>query len=365
MPQSSLFAPRPAATTQQAPSSSLFSFSQPAATQQPSAAPSLFAQLPSATTPLATPFSQQQAATQPQTAGATQPFSFGGMTTAQPSAQPSFAFGQQPSAQQSFALGQPPSAMPLVCAESLSIRPPIPEALTTPRQPITAGTSLAVGGQSFSATAAAKPAEEPRRVNPRSSFRLAEQPPVSRRLAAIQPSAKALVVGESVKEGAPPILAEPQDDAGHYMVPPRESLRRMGFAQLSALPNFVVGRTGFGQIRFLAPVDLTKVALDDSFFGRVVVFERSRVTVYPEGGVETPPQGAGLNVRAEIRVDRCWPVTKADREPIRDISHPRVVELIERLKAVPDTEFRDYFPDTGTWIFRVKHFSSYAAPFEH
>jgi hypothetical protein len=38
---------------------------------------------------------------------------------------------------------------------------------------------------------------------------------------------------------------------------------------------------------------------------------------------------------------------------------PRLQAHIERLKGMPDTQFVDYLPESGTWVFRVQHFSSY------
>lgn len=188
------------------------------------------------------------------------------------------------------------------------------------------------------------------RVNPRAAFRFSEIAGSARRSAA----PKALRVDD-----APSFSAETIDDAGHYIVPPRDVLRRMGYAQLSALPGFVVGRKGVGQVRFLAPVDVTKVPLDATLFTRVVRIEPRCVTLYPEdaeGAQTTPAVGSGLNVPAEIRLEGCWPASLATREPIREMDDPHVADHVAGLRAREGATFVDYFADTGTWVFRVDHF---------
>ena len=67
------------------------------------------------------------------------------------------------------------------------------------------------------------------------------------------------------------------------------------YAQLSAVQNFTIGERGVGQVRFLQPVDLTKVSLND-IFDRIVVFEPRLITLYPDDEFaegEKPPIGSG------------------------------------------------------------------------
>lgn len=143
-----------------------------------------------------------------------------------------------------------------------------------------------------------------------------------------------------------------------YMIPSEATLRKLPYAQLCCVRNFTVGEKGIGQVRFLHPVDLTKVAIGD-IFDRIVVFEPRLVTLYPDDEFdeeEKPPAGTGLNVPAEVRLERCWCLGKADRQPIKDMGDARLQTHIERLKSMEDTQFIDYLPETGTWIFRVDHF---------
>ena len=72
-----------------------------------------------------------------------------------------------------------------------------------------------------------------------------------------------------------------------------------------------------------------------------------------------PPVGSGLNKPATIKLHGCFPLDKATKEPITDANHSAVRRKIERLRNMPETRFIDYLPETGTWVFRVEHFSRY------
>ncbi|OLL22035.1 Nucleoporin nup189 [Neolecta irregularis DAH-3] len=131
---------------------------------------------------------------------------------------------------------------------------------------------------------------------------------------------------------------------------PREALR--------SLKNFKVGRRGYGQVSFNKPVDLTDVAAIEYIPGKIIIFDSKLCTVYPDEE-EKPLVGQGLNVPATITLEGCWPFSKEDRKPITDPENRRLIQHIERLKRMNETEFVDYICDTGSWIFKVKHFSKY------
>jgi nuclear pore complex protein Nup98-Nup96 len=114
-------------------------------------------------------------------------------------------------------------------------------------------------------------------------------------------------------------------------------------------------------VRFNQPVDLSQVRSIPDIPGTIVVFELKICTVYPDESIK-PPVGRGLNVPATITLEKCWPVSKETRRPILDVENPRFIAHVERLKRQPDTEFIDYIADTGSWIFKVTHFSSYSVP---
>ena len=150
-----------------------------------------------------------------------------------------------------------------------------------------------------------------------------------------------------------------EDDGTYWTIPSMSTI--LSSRDVRAIPNFVVGRKGYGQVRFTQPVDLSQVRSIPDIPGTIVVFDLKICTVYPDEAIK-PPVGRGLNVPAIITLEKCWPVSKETRRPIIDVENPRFIAHVERLKRQPETEFIDYIADTGSWIFKVKHFSSYACP---
>lgn len=150
------------------------------------------------------------------------------------------------------------------------------------------------------------------------------------------------------------------EEGGYWTLPSMSQILSM--RDVRAVSGFVVGRKGYGQVRFLQPVDLSQVRSIPDIPGSIVVFELKICTVYPDESMK-PPEGKGLNVPAIITLEKCWPVSKETRRPILDVENPRFIAHVERLKRQPDTEFIDYIADTGSWIFKVLHFSSYDALF--
>lgn len=126
-------------------------------------------------------------------------------------------------------------------------------------------------------------------------------------------------------------------------------LRRVG--------GFVVGRKGYGSVRFREPVDVRRLVLDD-----VVCFDAvGTVEVYPEGGpAGKPPVGEGLNRPAEVTLLRVY---KRDRESGAVVRDPASVnKFVQRLKkatAEQGARFVGYEADEGAWTFVVEHFSRY------
>lgn len=162
----------------------------------------------------------------------------------------------------------------------------------------------------------------------------------------------------------------------YYTEPSLSALRTANYNELAAVHNFIVGRKGVGQIEFLEPVDLTSIGDLNDIVGGIVQIRLKEVVVYPEEDDYDPrnpkdgakrnfvpgikaKQGTGLNVPARVSLEACWPTDRATREPIKDAEHPRVKQMINKLKNKPETEFVDFEPESGTWSFKVKHFSRY------
>ena len=144
-----------------------------------------------------------------------------------------------------------------------------------------------------------------------------------------------------------------QEEGTYWTIPSMETI--LSSRDVHSIANFVVGRKGYGQVRFLSPVDLSGVRSIPDIPGQMVVFDRKICTVYPDEASK-PPVGKGLNVPAVITLEQCWPVSKETRQPILDVENPRFVAHVERLKRQPDTEFLDYIADSGSWVFKVGHF---------
>lgn len=142
----------------------------------------------------------------------------------------------------------------------------------------------------------------------------------------------------------------------YYTTPSIDELRKLPAAALQAVSDLVVGRVGYGEVRFDAPVDLTTLNSVEDLCGQIVVFEDRNCTVYPPEYEDKPPAGQGLNVPATITLLRCFPLNKSTREPITDRDHPKLISHIKRLRSLEGTEFIEFVVDSGSWKFGVAGF---------
>lgn len=145
---------------------------------------------------------------------------------------------------------------------------------------------------------------------------------------------------------------------GDYSAEPSIStLSKLGYDSLAKVEGLVVKRMSYGEIEFLEPVDLTTLAKLSDLLGEQVRFDEMECSVYPDSdGIDKPPPGSGLNVRARITLLRCWPLDKATRQPIKDEKHPSAVKHLKRLKNMKDTTFQNFDFAEGKWTFTVDHF---------
>ena len=155
--------------------------------------------------------------------------------------------------------------------------------------------------------------------------------------------------------------ADPAPGA-YYMIPSRDQLNKMPNHQLKSINGFCVGREGCGRVVFEQAVDLTTVNLDN-IFGKIAVIEIRSLTVYPETD-QKPLLGKGLNVPSTIYLENSWPRQKNRRTPLYEKSGPRFEKHVDRLRKVTGTEFVRYEIDTGTWVFKVPHFTTYALDYD-
>lgn len=153
-----------------------------------------------------------------------------------------------------------------------------------------------------------------------------------------------------------------QTPGKYWSEPSVDELKTMSKQQLKSLENFRVGREGIGEIQFEHPVDLTAIDLDE-LLGEVVQLNVRNATVYPSK-TSTPPMGKGLNVPSLILLENSWPRAQAGRVAVHEKGGPRFQKHIDRLKKVEGTEFVSYDAKTGTWTFRVQHYTTYGLDYD-
>ena len=145
---------------------------------------------------------------------------------------------------------------------------------------------------------------------------------------------------------------------GYYTIPSMEELATQGLDQdgKCIVESFTVGRHNYGHILYNGPMDVANLNLDE-----IVLFHHKTVTVYPEDA-KKPDEGEGLNRRAEITLDRVWPVDKSTGDYIKDPDRLSAMKYEDRLARTAhrlQAKFIEYRPETGSWVFRVNHFSKY------
>jgi nuclear pore complex protein Nup98-Nup96 len=302
---------------------------------------------------LFTPPSSGFSSSQPQ-----QPFSFGSTTAAAPSLsqqlKPSLG-GLVTSGANLPVIAPPP--------ELLSIAPPIHPSLksTYKPSPLTPPNSAPSPPIQQQFTQVTQPARQQtvEKLIPKITGSIV---PITKKTSDV----KKLVITSQQDEG---VLFPKQQDredilkiGDFYMEPSESALKKMSQFQLKSIEGFIVGQKGLGEIRFSKPVDLSEVDLDRIFVD-IVRFEPKQVVVYPEadreGAAAKPSPGQGLNQPAIVKLERCWPTARGTRVPITDPANERMKHHIERLKSVPDTRFLSFDHITGTWEFKVEHFSKY------
>uniref|UniRef100_A0A182K2G3 Nuclear pore complex protein Nup98-Nup96 n=1 Tax=Anopheles christyi TaxID=43041 RepID=A0A182K2G3_9DIPT len=144
---------------------------------------------------------------------------------------------------------------------------------------------------------------------------------------------------------------------GYYTIPSLDEIAQlMDEEGRCVVPNFTIGRKGYGNVYFNEPIDVAGLNLDE-----IVHFRHKEVIIYPDDESK-PPVGSGLNRKAQITLDQVWPHDKTLHEPIKDPQRLALLDYEGKLRRVcdkHDTRFLEYRPDTGSWVFKVEHFSKY------
>ncbi|KAJ7996062.1 hypothetical protein DPEC_G00233180 [Dallia pectoralis] len=168
-------------------------------------------------------------------------------------------------------------------------------------------------------------------------------------------------IQEEREEGGPEAALHPAGiilgRVGYYTIPTMDDLARMVDENGECVvENFTVGRKGYGSVFFPGVVNLTGLNLDE-----IVHFRRKEVIIYTNDK-NKPPEGEGLNRRAEVTLDGVWPNDKTSCTQIK--SPERLSEMnyegrLENASRKQGARFLEYRPETGSWVFEVAHFSKY------
>ncbi len=117
-----------------------------------------------------------------------------------------------------------------------------------------------------------------------------------------------------------------------------------------------MGRTGYGNIFFPGELNVAGLDLDS-----IVFIRHKEVIVYPDDS-KKPPLGEGLNRKAQITLDKVWPVDKTSKNWVRSpekLSSMGYEERLQRTCLKLGAQFVEYRMETGSWVFKVDHFSKY------
>ncbi|CAD6187915.1 unnamed protein product [Caenorhabditis auriculariae] len=149
----------------------------------------------------------------------------------------------------------------------------------------------------------------------------------------------------------------------YYSIPSTAELSKMAIdGKIKVTDGLTIGRASYGSVFWPGNVEIrTGIVLDE-----LVVFRRREVTVYPNEE-EKPAEGEELNRPAEVTLERIWYTDRASKQEIRDAVRLAEVgwrERLERQTIRMGANFKDYRPESGSWVFRVDHFSKYGLPDE-
>ncbi|KAL8535685.1 hypothetical protein ACS0TY_011357 [Phlomoides rotata] len=118
--------------------------------------------------------------------------------------------------------------------------------------------------------------------------------------------------------------------------------------------DFVVGRQGYGSIKFFGETDVRRLDLES-----LVQFNNREVIVYMDES-KKPPVGQGLNKPAEVTLlnIKCFD-KKSGQQYTEGPRIDKYKEMLKRKAEDQGAEFVSYDPVKGEWKFRVNHFSKY------
>ncbi|CAO2192359.1 unnamed protein product [Urochloa humidicola] len=121
----------------------------------------------------------------------------------------------------------------------------------------------------------------------------------------------------------------------------------------SHVPDFTVGRHGYGSVKFGGETDVRKLDI-----ASIVEFNNREILVYRDES-KTPPVGQGLNKPAEVTLLNVKCVD--EKTGLQFTGGPtvdRYKEILVQWTKEHGAEFVSFDPVKGEWKFKVKNFSS-------
>lgn len=141
------------------------------------------------------------------------------------------------------------------------------------------------------------------------------------------------------------------NSSDYYMKPSLEELltqelRDPGYC--SRVPDFTIGRFGYGSVRYLKNTDVRGLNLEE-----IVKIRKHEIIVYNDE-IDKPAVGQGLNKEAEV-------VLILDSRSLKS-KECQGNDLLSKLKQSAErqgAQFISFDPVTGEWRFLVEHFSRF------
>lgn len=140
----------------------------------------------------------------------------------------------------------------------------------------------------------------------------------------------------------------------YYIKPPVQELAAKERAEpgfCCRVKDFVVGREGYGSIRFLGETDVRNLDVES-----VVQFNYREVIVYRDT-TKKPQVGEGLNKPAEVTILNLKCIdNRTGKQYVDGTRVHKWTDMLIRKAEEQDAEFLSYDPVTGEWKLRVQHF---------
>lgn len=116
--------------------------------------------------------------------------------------------------------------------------------------------------------------------------------------------------------------------------------------------DFVIGRLGYGHIKFAGETDVRRLDLES-----LIRFNNSEVIVYTDER-KKPPIGQGLNKPAEVTLLNVKCIDKkTGKQYIEGPTVEKYKEMLKKGAEEQGAEFVSYDPIKGEWKFKVRHFN--------